>query len=124
VSDFVKVGSIDRFREGRGRRVSVEGRAVAVFLRKGRLHAVGDRCPHMGASLSEGRLEEGRVVCSWHGWSFDCETGRCDRKSWARIPRFEVRLEGKEVLLRPLDEVEEPPGDPEGESGGEGSQVR
>jgi nitrite reductase (NADH) small subunit/3-phenylpropionate/trans-cinnamate dioxygenase ferredoxin subunit len=104
MSEFVKVGSLDRFREGRGRRVFVEGRAVAVFLRKGRLHAVGDRCPHMGASLAEGRLEEGRVVCSWHGWSFDCETGRCDRKSWARVPRYEVRLEGKEVLLRPIEE--------------------
>jgi nitrite reductase (NADH) small subunit len=58
----------------------------------------------MGASLSEGKLEEGRVVCSWHGWSFDAETGQCDRKEWARVPRYEAKIEGGEVLVRALGE--------------------
>lgn len=103
MSQFVKAGAVHRFRGGRGRRVMVEGRAVAVFLHEGGPVAVGDRCPHMGASLSEGKLEAGRVVCSWHGWTFDCETGQCDRKDWARIPRYEARVEDGEVLVRALD---------------------
>jgi phthalate 4,5-dioxygenase oxygenase subunit len=37
---------------------------------------VGRRCPHRGADLCFGRLEDGGLRCTFHGWLFD-ETGRC-----------------------------------------------
>ena len=76
MGDFVKVGKVDDFREGRGSVVRLDGKKVAVFKIGGRLQAVQDACPHMGASLADGRLEDGRVVCHWHGWSFDLESGQ------------------------------------------------
>jgi phthalate 4,5-dioxygenase len=33
-------------------------------------------CPHRGADLAYGRLEDGGVRCAFHGWLFDAE-GRC-----------------------------------------------
>ncbi|HWP28576.1 MAG TPA: Rieske 2Fe-2S domain-containing protein, partial [Chloroflexota bacterium] len=33
-------------------------------------------CPHRGADLSYGRLEDGGLRCLYHGWLFD-RTGRC-----------------------------------------------
>jgi phthalate 4,5-dioxygenase oxygenase subunit len=33
-------------------------------------------CPHRGADLAYGRLEDGGLRCSFHGWLFDT-TGRC-----------------------------------------------
>ncbi len=38
--------------------------------------AAQDRCPHKGASLGRGCLEEGRLRCGYHGWSFN-EQGQC-----------------------------------------------
>lgn len=35
-----------------------------------------DRCPHRGARLSLGRVEDGRLQCAYHGWRFDT-AGRC-----------------------------------------------
>jgi UDP-MurNAc hydroxylase len=40
------------------------------------------RCPHRNADLSVfGEIESGErgdvLVCTLHGWSFDCDTGRC-----------------------------------------------
>jgi len=35
-----------------------------------------DRCPHRGARLSLGRIEDGRLECAYHGWRFD-PAGRC-----------------------------------------------
>jgi hypothetical protein len=34
------------------------------------------RCPHRGADLSFGRLEDGGLRCAFHGWLFDA-TGQC-----------------------------------------------
>src|SRR5690606_16947192 len=37
---------------------------------------VGRRCPHRGADLAYGRLEDGGIRCPFHGWLFD-GGGRC-----------------------------------------------
>lgn len=44
----------------------------------GRIACLKDRCCHRSAQLSLGFLEEGRVVCGYHGWTFD-GTGACVR---------------------------------------------
>ena len=43
---------------------------------RGRLGMIGRRCPHRGADLSFGRVEDGGLRCSYHGWLFDV-TGAC-----------------------------------------------
>lgn len=110
--DWVEVGPIDRFREGRGRAVEVDGVKVGVFLLRGRVHAVKDACPHMGASLADGKLVDDSVVCHWHGWKFDLLTGKTGSSSWACAEIYEVRVENGSVFLRapipaPREEPEE-----------------
>lgn len=118
MSEQVKVGELAEFPEGRGRAVRLDGKRVAVFnLGHGRLLAVQDGCPHMGASLADGRLVDGRaVVCHWHGWRFDLASGRGEppAKRWACARTYEVELRGTEVYLRrPPEQV---PTDPEADA--------
>jgi phenylpropionate dioxygenase-like ring-hydroxylating dioxygenase large terminal subunit len=49
-----------------------------VFWRSkdGTLHAQLDRCPHLGAALSGGRIQDDQIVCPFHGFRYD-STGRC-----------------------------------------------
>ena len=50
------------------------GDDVAVFrdALTGKVHAFNDRCPHRGASLSQGRIYyPSTLSCSYHGWTFD-----------------------------------------------------
>ena len=42
----------------------------------GSLVAAPDRCPHREAPLSLGKLEDGCLVCAYHGWTFG-DAGRC-----------------------------------------------
>src|SRR5215216_1286987 len=37
----------------------------------GRLGLIQDRCPHRGASLAYGRVEERGISCAYHGWLYD-----------------------------------------------------
>lgn len=59
--------------------VGVERLGVkVVFWRDhaGRICATGDRCPHLGASLSQGWVENDCIVCPFHGLRFS-SLGRC-----------------------------------------------
>ncbi len=37
----------------------------------GRVTALEDVCPHRGMRLSLGHVEDGNIVCPYHGWAFD-----------------------------------------------------
>jgi phthalate 4,5-dioxygenase oxygenase subunit len=44
----------------------------------GRLGALGELCPHRGASLAFGRNEECGLRCLYHGWKFDVDGNAVD----------------------------------------------
>jgi nitrite reductase/ring-hydroxylating ferredoxin subunit len=37
--------------------------------------ALDNRCPHQGGPLGEGHIEDGYVICPWHGYEYDPLTG-------------------------------------------------
>ena len=85
-----------------------EGRPVGVRLldedivlwRVGeRVHAWRDLCVHRGARLSLGSVQDGTLMCRYHGWTYG-EDGRCVRfpahpdqrpPATARVTIYEVR---------------------------------
>ncbi|MFR9804093.1 Rieske (2Fe-2S) protein [Pseudonocardia sp. RS010] len=95
--------------------VDVNGRSIGIYNVGGTFRALLNRCPHQGAALCAGAVvsrlesdEPGRfrfdpdhkfVVCPWHGWEFELETGQ----SWfdaerTRVRRFDVAVElGAEI---------------------------
>ena len=42
----------------------------------GAVHAHADRCPHLGAALSAGKISNDRLVCPFHAFEFGAD-GRC-----------------------------------------------
>lgn len=98
-AEFVKVGTIHDVPEGEGRAFDVNGRSVAVFNIDGQFHAIEDQCPHMGAALSAGFVEDCVVSCPWHAWRFDVRDGTwCDNRR-VKIDAFETRVEGEDLLI-------------------------
>lgn len=57
--------------------VELGGRAYVLFRDdEGFLGLIGRHCPHRGADLCYGRLEDNGLRCPFHGWHFD-RTGQC-----------------------------------------------
>ena len=108
---FIHVGKTDDFPAGRGRAVDAAGVTVAVFkLEGGDWFALKDACPHMGASLADGKIvKQRRVTCHWHGWTFDLGSGECDMRSWACAAAYEVRVVDGEVYVKPPPEKKPEP---------------
>jgi len=100
-SDFVTVAKVGAIPEGEGQSFQVGERLVAVFLKDGQYFAIDDLCPHMGASLGAGYLDdEGVVSCPWHAWRFCVRDGK-----WADNPRlavdtFDVRIVDDKIQVR------------------------
>ena len=100
MSEFVTVAKVGSIREGAAEAFAVGGKLVAVFnVGGGTYHAISDFCPHMGASLAGGHLEDGVVTCPWHAWRFRVSDG-----TWCDNPRiktetFEVRIVGDEIQV-------------------------
>jgi len=64
------------------RKMTVAGRTLVVWRAPDGPRAAPDRCPHMGASLCEGRVDrDGRIVCPWHGLAL----GDARRGGWAPL---------------------------------------
>jgi nitrite reductase/ring-hydroxylating ferredoxin subunit len=55
--------------------VSGGGHSIAVFYHDGEVHAVDNRCPHMGFPLSKGSVKDGILTCHWHHARFDLKSG-------------------------------------------------
>ncbi len=57
--------------------VKVLGEDLVLFRDPdGRLGLLGEHCPHRGASLEYGDIEDGGLRCPYHGWLFDIH-GQC-----------------------------------------------
>jgi len=107
VSDFEIVGKISDFEEGQGRAVPVDGRMVAVFRTADEWFAIDDLCPHMGASLAEGYVEDKMVTCPWHAWRFCIRDGSWEDNPKTRVDCFEVKIDGDNVLVREKTNTED-----------------
>ncbi len=55
--------------------VVASGRAVCITRTDDGYGALDNRCPHQGGPLGEGTIEDGLVICPWHGYEYDPHTG-------------------------------------------------
>src|SRR5258708_15855712 len=99
MSQWVRIGNLSEMPvEGSAKAFELPRATICVARIDGRLAALNDVCPHQGAPLSEGAIEDGRVVCSWHGWSFDPETGAELCNPLGRATVYPMRVDGVDVL--------------------------
>jgi nitrite reductase (NADH) small subunit/3-phenylpropionate/trans-cinnamate dioxygenase ferredoxin subunit len=99
VGQLVTVARVGEIPEGGSIVVEINQKDVAVFHSGGRYYAIDDRCPHAGASLSCGQVQDGVVTCAWHYWRFRLADG-----AWADNPRirtgsYPVHVVGDEIRL-------------------------
>jgi nitrite reductase/ring-hydroxylating ferredoxin subunit/uncharacterized membrane protein len=88
--------------EGTMRRVKVNETDVLLVRQHGRVCALAHSCAHLGGPLSEGSLENGAVVCPWHGSTFRLDDGTVVKgPSTHPQPCFAVRERDGQIEVGP-----------------------
>ena len=66
------------FPTGAQRRITVDGEPVLILNHEGSIHAVSYYCGHMEYPLEGATVEDGLLVCPYHGAGFCLKTGKPD----------------------------------------------
>jgi nitrite reductase/ring-hydroxylating ferredoxin subunit len=104
----VVVSKVEDFAPDTRRIVNVGGREIGVFRLGDRFFGIRNRCPHQGGPLCQGRtvplvVSDGPgkfelggsmlVMCPWHGWHYDMETGEAYAPGDPRVKSYNVSIE-------------------------------
>lgn len=76
------------------------GRALCVANVGGAICVLDGTCPHEGGPLGEGLIEDGRVVCPWHGYAFDIRSGVAHDDPELKAAVFEAKVENGELQAK------------------------
>ena len=96
---YVKVMSEEDLPIGKSAIISAGEDEIALFNYKGEYYAVANKCPHRGAPLGEGRIEEGIVICPNHEWRFKLENGANMQNPELFIPTYPVKVKNENIYI-------------------------
>jgi 3-phenylpropionate/trans-cinnamate dioxygenase ferredoxin subunit len=100
MSNVTEVSKSGEIENGTMKEISVNGHEILLARVDDQYYATGNRCPHMGGKLSQGKLEGTVVTCPKHNSQFDLKDGRVVR--WLKGSGF-VSAIGKALKSpRPL----------------------
>ncbi len=86
--------------EGSVAEFDASGIPICLARLHGRLHALNNICPHRQGPLAEGWIEGDAVLCPWHAWAFDLQTGLTGPPEHASVPVYPLRTEDDLVLIQ------------------------
>jgi nitrite reductase/ring-hydroxylating ferredoxin subunit len=114
-------GRVDEFEDGTHRVREVAGVEVGVFRLGDEYVAWENACPHAGGPVCQGRImprveeqldgerqslgmsfskERRNIVCPWHGYEFDLQTGCHQGHDGYRLRSIQLSLRGREIIVR------------------------
>src|ERR1022692_3380052 len=95
---LVRVASLSQLPADSVTEVTVGNDTYALCNVGGRVTALGGTCLHRGGPLGQGALHGNHVVCPWHAWEWDCQTGANDSDPSQKVPTYAVDVEGNAIL--------------------------
>lgn len=57
-------------------------------------------CVHQGLTLDGGMIDDGMLICPWHGFKFEATTGECISAPGAQLEQVPTRIDDGHVWIR------------------------
>lgn len=96
---LVRLARLADLKDGAALHVDADGVAVVVVKCGGAVSVFDGICPHQGTLLGDGHVADGTLVCSGHGWRFDCASVAKVGDSAVRLHRFDAAVDDGEVVI-------------------------
>ena len=98
-SQHINAGPLEQVKQRGCTVVTGGGHAIAVFYYDGQVHAVDNRCPHMGFPLERGSVKDGILTCHWHHARFELSSGGTFNPFADDVRTFPVKVVDGEVWV-------------------------
>ncbi len=96
----IRLGSLsDMPADNTAKEIECGGKLYCVTSVGGRLSVMDNVCPHRGGPLGTGVIDDGKLICPWHGWQFDPATGKATQIPQVEVPAYPVMVEGEDVFI-------------------------
>jgi nitrite reductase (NADH) small subunit len=100
MSEYIKIAAESELPpENEAREFLCGDKTICVANVDGKITAMDNVCLHRGGPLGQGVIDEGKLVCPWHGWAFDPATGEALHNRSAKVPLYPVKIENGDVLV-------------------------
>jgi nitrite reductase (NADH) small subunit len=76
-----------------------DAKEVCVANVDGAFSAMENICLHRGGPLGQGTIENGKVICPWHGWAWDPQTGQAVHSASTKVAVYPLKIENGDVLV-------------------------
>lgn len=115
MAESIEVPGGNELKDGEMKAFNVGNREILLARVGDAFYAADNRCPHMGARLSGGKLEKNVIICPRHHSRFDLADGHLIRwtdwsgvklslaklfKSPKPLNTYQVTVEGGKVMLK------------------------
>jgi nitrite reductase (NADH) small subunit len=74
-------------------------KTICIANVKGTYSAMDNVCLHVGGPLGEGTIENGKVVCPWHGWQYDPKSGQTTHNANLKVAVYPMKIENGDVMV-------------------------
>ena len=106
-SRLVRVASVADVERDGLKTVQVGPSVVLLVAHEGRIHAVDNRCPHMGFPLARGTVRDGVIICHWHHARFElCSGGTFDPFA-DDVRSYPLEVRGDDIWVDPTPSRDE-----------------
>ena len=86
--------------------VTVQKHPIAIFIYDSKVHAVDNRCPHMGFPLNQGTVKDGILTCHWHHARFDLMNGGTFDQWAGDVTSFPVQIRNQNEVWIDISQAE------------------
>ncbi len=101
MSKFHKVADTGDVLDGEMKSFLVHNVPVVICNLNNNLYAFRDECSHELLPLADGEIEDGKVICAYHGAEFDVKTGEAMcLPAIEPIETYEVKVEENDILVK------------------------
>jgi nitrite reductase (NADH) small subunit len=74
-------------------------KTICIANVNGECSAIDNVCLHRGGPLGQGMIENGKVVCPWHGWAWDVKTGAAEQDARMKVAVYPLKIENGDALI-------------------------
>lgn len=97
---WVDAGELADIPEGGVTQRTVKDRSVLLSRRGSSVSCFDNQCAHLGMPLEMGKVQDGVITCTYHGFQYLLETGECLTAPEVQLKVHAVRVTGSRVQVR------------------------